>query len=162
MTYTGLMRLTLSLILFLWTISAYAQEPVSSYYVFGGAGGSVSTFRSTSSSLFHVGGGGEFASSRGLGVGAELGYLGPWSNGSNGVGLFSLNGLYRFTPTPTQFFVTGGYSLGFRTNAASFGNIGIGVNVGPASGLGLRLELRDHIRDGSEQWIIGRVGIVLR
>ena len=140
---------------------ANAQDFDNTYYAFGGGGATISTFRDASS-LFHIGGGGEFVAANRLGAGAELGYLGPWSNGSNGIGVLSVNGLYRFPGTSSQFFVTGGYSLGFRSRAASFGNVGVGINIWSSSNLGLRLELRDHIRDGSTQWLIARVGIAFR
>src|SRR5688572_20797054 len=103
---------TIPLFLLLFALPVGAQD--AAYYACVGSGAATSTFRS-STTLFHVGGGGEFAASNGLGVGTELGYLGPWVNGSNGVGLMSLNGLYRFLPGNIQPFVTGGYSLGFRS-----------------------------------------------
>jgi hypothetical protein len=113
--------------------------------------------------LVHAGAGAEFIVRHGLGAGAEIGYLTPWSNGSNGVGVVSLNGLYRFDANQkTMPFLTGGYSLGFRSQAAHFGNIRGGITYWFSRGIGLRLELRDNIRDSSTHWLILRVGIAFR
>jgi hypothetical protein len=139
-----------------------AQEGPASYYAFGGAGAATSTF-GRSTSLFHVGGGAEFVGDSGFGGGLELGYLGPWSNGSVGVGVFSANGLYRFrTSGGTEPFLTGGYSLGFRSSAAHFGNFGGGVIHWFNSSTGLRLEFRDNVRDPSNHWLVFRAGVMFR
>jgi len=139
----------------LCSLPALAQT--SSFYAFGGVGTATSRF-GPSIGLVHVGGGGEFVAQSGFGGGAELGYLAPWQNGSNGVGLLSLNGLYRFRGTEVVPFVTGGYSLSFRSSATSFGNIGGGMTWWRGS-RGLRLELRDNLRDAANHWIVIRVGI---
>jgi hypothetical protein len=145
----------------LFTANAVAQGGPS-YYAFAGAGGSTGTFGRTMS-LAHAGGGAEFIAQNGLGAGAEIGYLTPWSNGSNGVGVMSLNGLYRFGANQkTMPFFTGGYSLGFRSQAAHFGNVGGGITYWFAERTGLRLEFRDNIRDFSTHWLIFRVGIAFR
>jgi len=153
------MRLTLlSMLIFMLARSAAAQTQTN-YYAFAGAGTSSTTF-GRSTALFHLGGGAEFIAPAGFGSGAELGYLGPWSNGSNGVGLLSANGLYRFRGR-VEPFVTGGYSLGFRSQTAHFGNIGGGFHYWKTK-TGIRFEVRDHIRDGSTHWIIFRVGLAFR
>ena len=47
-----------------------------------------------SAGLFHVGGGGDALLYKGLGAGAEVGYLSSWRYSTNGIGLLSLNGSY--------------------------------------------------------------------
>jgi hypothetical protein len=154
---------TAFLLLVLFASAAPAQDAELSGYAFGGAGAATSTFSRSSTALFHVGGGAEFTARNGLGAGAEFGYLGPWSNGSNGVGLLSLNGLYRFAREQrTQPFVTGGYSLGFRSQTAHFGNIGAGLTTWLSPGTGLRLEFRDNIRDPANHWLTFRFGVAFR
>ena len=133
----------------------------TAFYTFVGAGSSVSTFGSNFGT-FHGGAGGEYTARNGLGAGAEFGYVAPRSNASNGVALLSLNGLYRFTQGRTEPFLTGGYSLGFRSRAASFGNIGGGVTYWARENLGIRFELRDNIRDPATHWVIARFGVAFR
>jgi hypothetical protein len=157
------MRQSLALFVLLFcTANVFGQDNPPSYYAFAGAGAATSTF-GRSTALFHVGGGTEIAVKNGLGFGAEFGYLGPWSNGSNGVGVLSLDGLYRFSrANDTQPFLNGGYSLGFRSSAAHFANIGGGITRWLRSGTGLRIEFRDNIRDPSTHWLIFRVGVAFR
>jgi hypothetical protein len=81
---------------------------------------------------FHVGGGGEGLFYKGLGAGAEIGYLSAWQYKGSGVGLFSANGSYHFgARTPGRKvapFVTAGYSLAFRGGHANLANFGGGVH----------------------------------
>ena len=160
------MRIICLLLMLGLSANALAQEPgPMSYYAFVGAGGTTSRFGQTTS-LFHVGGGMEAVARSGLGAGVEGGYLGPWSNGSNGIGILSVNALYRLGGSPrtaqTVPFITGGYSLGFRSTAASFGNFGGGLIHWFGEGTGLRLEFRDNVRDGSTHWLVFRAGLDFR
>jgi hypothetical protein len=102
-----------------------------------------------SAGLFHVGGGGEALLYKGLGAGAEIGYLSSWRYSGSGLGLLSLNGSYyahaqrsvKLTP-----FVTGGYSRAFNKhgggNAVNFGG---GLQYWFHDRAAVRLEVRDHI-----------------
>lgn len=113
-------------------------------YVFGGAGGN-SGGNATAS--FQVGAGGEALVYKGLGLGAEIGYLAPFKSGSDGFGIFSVNPSYHFKTSNSKLvpFVTGGYSLAFRSGSSSGGNFGGGVQYWMKDHLGLRVEFRDHV-----------------
>jgi hypothetical protein len=120
-----------------------------------------------SAGLLHFGGGGEWSLYKGIGVGAELGYLAPYRYFSSGVGLFSLNGLYTFrTSASSRFepFVTGGYSLLFREGHLNAVNFGAGTHYWFGKKVGLRLEVRDHVSPEyfSDHFIQGRVGVSFR
>jgi hypothetical protein len=114
-------------------------------YVFAGAGGATG---SGSEGLFTVGAGGEGLVYKGLGFGAEVGYLAPFRGAGNGFGILSTDASYHFDRGSSKLvpFVTGGYSLAFRGGAASSGgNFGGGVQYWMKDHLGLRLEFRDHV-----------------
>jgi hypothetical protein len=132
-------------------------------YVFAGAGGETG---SGSTGLFTVGVGGEGLVYKGLGLGAEVGYLAPFRGASNGLGILSTDVSYHFAQGSKKLvpFVTGGYSLGFRGGAtASGGNFGGGVQYWMKDHLGLRLEFRDHVfsSDSPHQYQF-RVGLSFR
>lgn len=97
----------------------------------------------------HVGVGGEGLVYKGLGVGAEIGYLGLTRGLGNGIGVFSANGSYHFRNVTSSGklvpFVTGGYSLLFRGEAINAANFGGGINYWFHDRVGLRLEFRDHL-----------------
>lgn len=113
-------------------------------YVFGGAGGNSG---GDSTASFQVGAGGEALVYKGLGLGAEVGYLAPFSSGRDGFGILSADGSYHFKSSHSKLvpFVTGGYSLAFRNFTASGGNFGGGVQYWVKDHLGLRFEFRDHV-----------------
>ncbi|MPZ17692.1 MAG: outer membrane beta-barrel protein [Luteitalea sp.] len=128
---------------------AAAQTPVEGY-VYAGPGG-YSGF-SNDSWLVSLGGGAEiFPSAAPLSVGVELGYLGQPTALSGGLALFSANGGYHFarrggrqTVSP---FVTAGYTRLFRPDVGfNAWNLGAGINYRVSERVGLRIELRDHIR----------------
>lgn len=126
---------------------AFAQNPSDRRawgYVFGGVGGN-SGGNSTAS--FSVGAGGEGLVYKGLGLGADIGYLAPFRAGGQGIGIFSANGSYHFQRSKSKLvpFVTGGYSLAFRSFTSSGGNFGGGVQYWMKDHLGLRFEFRDHV-----------------
>ena len=146
-------------------VSAQESVPKAWGYAFGGVGGSTGDFGSTA--LLHFGGGGEGRIWRGLGAGAEVGYLLPARNASDGVGLLSTNVEYHFVGSGRSQkvvpFVTGGFSLAFRQGSAGGGNFGGGVNYWMKPRLGLRLEFRDHIFSSDSPHILGfRVGLSFR
>lgn len=98
-----------------------------------------------------IGGGGEGFLYKGLGVGAELGYLFPAGGFTYGVGLLSVDGSYhmnRSRHARLSPFVTGGYSLAFRGGHANLANFGGGVTWWIAEHIGIRLEFRDYVWSG--------------
>jgi hypothetical protein len=101
---------------------------------------------------------------RGLAAGADIGYVGYYNNfGSSGFGLFSPNVSYHFfNGTRVTPFVTGGYSLAFRSGTSSLGNYGGGITCWFSRSVGLRVEIRDH-RDASGSHFTGtRFGVSFR
>ena len=128
-------------------------------YVVGGAG--VTSGNGSSVGIFSVAGGGEGLVYKGLGLGAEVGYLGPFEAGGDGFGIFSVNPAYHFTSkSKLAPFITGGYSLAFRNGTSSGGNFGGGVQYWMKDHLGLRFEVRDHIfSSDSPHFVQFRVGL---
>src|SRR5439155_9588175 len=107
---------------FAFSLTAQAQAPNPSKgqgYVFF-APGIGNPYRQTR----HFGAGGEGFIYKGLGIGAEIGPVGPWSTPRDGgwtdyvIGLGSANFSYHFFPgtadTELEPFVTAGYSMFFR------------------------------------------------
>ena len=118
------------------------------------------------SALMHFGGGGEAGIYRGLGAGAEIGYLTRFADFGDGFGVFSPNGVYQFPIASTKLtpFATGGYSLAFRSGTAHGFNFGGGVHYSLSDRSGLRLEFRDQVFDfGTFEHFYGfRLGISFR
>lgn len=118
--------------------------------------------------LAHIGGGGEGLVHRGLGVGAELSYVTPWRAFGDSIGAFSPSASYHFHPRPGEGnitpFVTGGYTLLFRSGTANALNAGGGVTYWFRERMGLRFEVRDHIwPNGGTAHLVGfRVGLAFR
>jgi hypothetical protein len=128
-------------------------------YLFGGFGGA----SQGEGAFVHVGGGAEGLMYRAVGIGAELGYLTP-STFRNGIGLFSLDFSAHFNSSgKTVPFVTGGYSLAFRSGTASGGNFGGGMNYWFSNRAALRVEFRDQVfsSDSPHTYVL-RVGVSLR
>ncbi len=157
---------------FLLSAWAYAGSPASQTnreehrgqgYVFFAPGALVGG--GSSAGTAHVGAGGEALIYRGIGVGAEIGYLNPWRDFSAGIGILSLNGSYHFNRAQKLSpFITGGYSLAFRSGHANLVNVGAGVNYWFHDRVGLRLEFRDHIYTGypTSHYVSGRIGLSIR
>ncbi len=126
----------------------------------GGASGGAATL--------HFGVGGEALVYKGLGVGGEIGYLGPARSLGEGFGVFSPDVSYHFLNASKSGkvvpFVTGGYSLLFRSGVANAVNFGGGVNYWFKDRVGLRLEFRDHIPAHSElsHFYGFRIGLTFR
>jgi len=143
-----------------------SDQPRGQGYAFFAPGG-ISGGGATTGTL-HFGGGVEALFYKGLGVGGELGYLAPKRSFSNGIGILSLNGSYHFRnskpPRKAVPFVTGGYSLGFRSGTQNLFNFGGGVNYWMRDHLGLRLEFRDHVnpRYGTAHYWEFRIGLAFR
>jgi hypothetical protein len=122
---------------------------------------------SGTSAQLHVGGGVDALVYKGVGIGAELGYNGRLQAMRSGFGIFSVNGSYHLTENarPKQFdpFVTGGYSLFFRSGTANALNFGVGTNYWFSRKTGLRLEFRDNVPFGGGGNFIGfRIGLTFR
>jgi len=116
-----------------------------------------------SGSTLHFGGGGEARIYKGLGAGAEIGFLGPARDMGEGFGVFSANGSYHFRRDQKLVpFVTGGYTLFFRNGSANLGNFGGGVHYWFREGLGVRVEFRDHVQAGPTNFWEFRFGLSFR
>jgi hypothetical protein len=145
--------------------SASAMMPGQSHgYVFLGPGG-VTSDGNTSGALY-LGGGGEAISRIGLGGGAEIGYTTPWQSFGSGIGIASVNGAFHLRRSERLVpFVTGGYTLFFRSGHASGFNLGGGVNWWFANRVGFRAEVRDHVGvgrfSGVHLWTV-RAGLAFR
>ena len=147
-------------------VSAFGQsggEPRWWGYGFGGVGGT----SSGSVATLHVGGGGEGLVYKGLGLGAEVGYVSPFEDPGDGIGILSTNVSYHFVkPKSNQKlvpFVTGGFSLAFRNSSIGGGNFGGGVQYWVRPRLGLRFEFRDHIFSSDTPHLYSfRVGLTFR
>ncbi len=151
-------------LLFPAVLFAQEQKKTSSGrgYGFWGIGGI-----NAEDKLQHFGAGAEAFVYRGLGIGFELGYLAPLQNAGSGIGVFSVDGVYDFDREKKRGlspFVTGGYSLAFRSGAGNALNFGGGVHYWFRDGQGLRFEFRDHVPPaewGAHFWEM-RVGFSFR
>jgi len=161
--------LLVSVSLFAMSVLAHGQEspePRALAHVFFGGGGTFA--EGNAAGTLQVGGGGEGRIYKGLGAGAELGYLFPRQAAGDGLGILSTNGFYRFTnsssPQKVTPFVTAGYSLGFRDGTINMANFGGGVDYWVRDRMGLRLEVRDHVWTGdpTAHFLMFRVGLVGR
>lgn len=145
--------------------SALAQKgntPKGWGYGFGAIGGTSGDFGQTT---VHVGGGGEGLFYKGLGAGAEIGYLAPTRGVGDGFGVASVDVSYHFVQPGRKLvpFVTGGFSLLFRNGSSAGGNVGGGVQYWMKDRVALRLEFRDHIVSSDSPHFYGfRVGFAFR
>ena len=138
-----------------------SNEPRGWGYGFGAAGGTSGGSEAT----LHVGGGGEGLVYKGLGLGAEIGYLSPFQQFGDGIGILSTNVGYHFVKPNRKLvpFVSGGFSLAFRNGSSGGGNFGGGVQYWMKPHLGLRFEFRDHIFSSDTPHLYGfRVGLSFR
>ena len=133
-------------LLFSSLTGSLAAQPSHGYVFF--APGGVTCCHNSSMTL-QFGAGGEAVLGKGLGVGAELGVLGTRQYfGDSAMGVFSPNGYYHFKhakETKADPFVTGGYTLLFRSGHANLANFGGGINYWLHNRLGARLEVRDQL-----------------
>ena len=149
-------------------------------YVFG-SGGVTDRFgdilAGEDGSTIHIGGGGEFITKNGLGIGGELGYLANQESIGDGIGTFSINGSYHFLKSSkpgkvvpfvtggyTGFLVTGGYTGSFRGDYANGINFGAGINYWFKPRVGLRFEFRDNVwlPENAQHFFNFRVGLTFR
>ena len=113
--------------------------------------------------FMHTGGGGEALIKR-VGIGGEVGYLAPWRDLRDGIGVGSANGSFNLRPGKVSPFVTGGYSLFFRSGTANGYNFGGGVHYWLSDKTGLRFEVRDNVLpEYKDLHFVGfRVGVTFR
>jgi hypothetical protein len=140
-----------------------AVQPKAHGYFFFAPG--VTTPGSTGTA--HFGGGGEGLIYKGLGVGAELGYLAPWRSFASGIGTFSPNVSYHFLPKQDRKlepFVTGGYTLFFRSGTANGFNFGGGINYWLKDSIALRFAVRDNVwtKYATGHHVGFRIGVTFR
>ena len=180
------MKVLVSIAIVFLATSALAQAPKNDStgqgYVFVAPGvgniGPAREFGRKSGSI-HMGAGGEAFIYRGLGIGVEIGAVGPgsatvpqrsrstYSFGFSDyvVGLGSANLSYHFLPSTTdrklEPFLTAGYSLFFRAGISHGYNVGGGLNVWLDKTVGTRFEIRDQ-----ESWyretLSFRIGVTFR
>lgn len=139
------------------------EHPVQGYvYIGPGA------YITGSNAAIHYGVGVDGLATRRIGVGAELGGFAPAQSFSSGFGVFSPNASYHFlSPSSSRKFdpfVTGGYTMVFRSGVAHAVNLGGGFNYWIKERVGLRVEIRDHIGFPSpEDHLVGvRFGVSFR
>src|SRR5262249_25793068 len=155
-------------------LTASAQSPKVSRgqgYVFFAPGfGNIGPFDEGTGADMHVGAGGEGFIYKGLGLGLEIGPVGPWSTSGLGwsnfvVGLGSANLSYHFLPSTSERkiepFATAGYSLFFRALISQGYNAGVGVNRWLSRSVAMRFEIRGH-RSYRRQFTGFRVGLTFQ
>ena len=155
-----LKRLGLSIALLACLLPAASAQRTHGY-VFAAPGG-VNGVEGAGSTL-HFGGGGELGLPGRLGLGAEVGVLSPGGKVLSSIGVASANAFFHFGPKgKIDPYITGGYSLFFRSGTGNGGNVGLGVNLWLLRSLGLKLEFRDHIVSSggvTNHWWGGRIGL---
>ena len=152
--------------LLLFAVATCARAQRSHGYLFVAPGGLSS---GQTAMTLHLGAGGEAALFKGLGLGAELGALGPREGfAGSALGVASVNGYYHFLHGRPKAdpFVTAGYTVMFRSGSIHLFNFGGGLNYWFVPRLGLKVELRDHVYDvqhGSKVQYWGlRLGLAFR
>jgi hypothetical protein len=132
--------------LFVAMACSLAAQPSHGYVFFTPGGASCCGHTSMT---MQFGAGGEYVIKKGIGIGAEIGALGFTRQfGDTVMGTFSPNGYYHFVhgqDVKADPFVTGGYTLMFRSGHANLANFGGGMNYWFHPRLGARLEFRDHV-----------------
>jgi len=153
--------ITALLIATLAASAAYSQQTYNSQgYVLYGIGRVPG-----GGTVLQIGGGGDGFVYKGLAAGGELGYTYLPEGIAYGVGVLSLNGSYylnRRTTARLSPFVSGGYSLAFRSGHENLYNFGGGATWWMARHVGIRLEFRDYVWPGPEHSPQFRVGISFR
>lgn len=143
------------------TLIAQRQSETRSWaYLFGGVGGTFGDCNDQG--FYHLGGGGEGLFSGGLGLSAELGYLGYFDLGG-GTGIFSPGVVYAFNRDRDLIpFVNAGYTLFFRTFTGNGFFFGGGVNKWIGEKWGIRIEGRSQVFEGTCHFPEARFAIILR
>jgi hypothetical protein len=156
----------LSLMLMASFVEGVATAQSSNGYMIGGVGSYSSKLISQAAI------GGEMFFGKGVGAGAELGFIA----GHNSFGFLSVNGYYHLAHNGATRkldpFLTGGYTLAFdplvlfgSRSASNGANLGAGLNYWFLHHLGVRAEFRDILIPGNSpspsSWGI-RGGIAFR
>ena len=153
-------RLGLSIALVACFLPA-ASAQRSHGYAFVAPGGITNT--DLDGPTLHIGGGAELVLPGGVGLGGEIGVLSPSGEVFESLGVASANAYYHFgSRGRIDPYVTGGYSLLFRSAHDNGGNFGFGVNLWLFRSLGLKLEFRDHVVSSggaTSHWWGGRIGL---
>jgi hypothetical protein len=160
------MGATTIILALIWVASnqIQAQDTRRSWGQVFGAAGAI-TESGDSEAVLHFGGGYESLLAGGAGVTGEIGYLTVFDNFSAGIGVFSVGGLYAFNRDRTTVpFVTGGYTLFFRSGTANGFFFGGGVNRWMGDKWGIRIEGRDQVfaSDTGVHTIEVRFGVILK
>jgi hypothetical protein len=162
----GIMRGTKFLVCLLVFLPALAsaqekkEKGIGQGYAYVAPGGSYCGGSNLSTLQF--GGGGDAVFYKGVGFGADIGYMAPARSLGDGIGILSLNGLYQASSSKKiSPFVTGGYSLAFRSGSASGFNLGGGIHYWLTDHQGLRIEFRDHLFWDCHFWQF-RIGVDFR
>jgi len=156
-----------------FTLTALGESPNvyrGQWYVFFAPGfGNIGPDRETQADI-HIGAGGEGFIYKGLGLGVEIGPMGPLSTSGLGwsdfvVGLGSANLSYHLLPATSERkleqFVTAGYSLFFRAGISQGYNAGFGFNRWLKRNVAMRFEVRRHF-SYQRQFTGFRVGLTFR
>ncbi len=158
-----MVAVTLVLVLGGAVTSAEAQG--LGYAILGPAG--QQGFFGTSGLAGHAAAGGELLIRNRVGIGGEYGIFG---GEGGGLTIASLNGVVHFAPAERQRgarpFVSGGYTrLSNGEGTFNAWNAGAGVDIWARERVGVRVELRDHIRPDDRgnvhYWSI-RAGVAIR
>jgi hypothetical protein len=98
-------------------------------------------------SFLQFGAGGEAFVAKNLAFAAEVGAAAPTRGFGDLVGVFSTNAAYHFRNNDHKVvpFVTGGYSMLFRSGTKSGANLGVGFTWWIKEHHGLRVEVRDNV-----------------
>jgi hypothetical protein len=149
------MRIRAGVILLIASLPALAQ---SHAFVYLAPGGQETGFPGNASGdvFAHFGGGGEYVTKSGIGIGADAGAMGFLFGGT--FGTFSVDGSYHFRYQKlVDPFVFAGYSVFFDRNSGSlFGtgtglpsqnlfNFGGGTNLWFSRHVGAKIAFRDHL-----------------
>jgi hypothetical protein len=135
------------------------------YAIAGPAG--FTGFFGSSFSAGHAAAGGELLIGRRAGIGAEYGIF---ASSGGAFTIASINGVLHILSTDLKRgpspFVTGGYArLSSGEGDFNAWNVGAGVDTWIKPRVGVRVEIRDHIRPdsrGDVQYWTMRVGLVIR
>lgn len=133
-------------------------------YVFVGPG---ALLPGNSTTFLNFGGGGEGLIKGGFSAGGEIGGFVPARDFGGGIGILSANAGYHVLKASKSGkvvpFVTGGYTLFFRSGVDNGINFGGGVNYWFKERVGLRFEIRDHVPVPTNAHFVGfRVGLTFR
>jgi hypothetical protein len=178
-----ILRIAATSILAFWSffcIPCLAQETRlrSEGYLFVAPG--IRTHEEAATAIVHAGGGGEVFVRRGFSVGAEFGYLRPWSESYEDLGMVSMSAFYHSKGTSRWApFVFAGVSFALRDRTLGLHrgfdlensaetltllNYGVGNTFWLKPRKGLRVEIRDHhyTAETDRHYLELRIGFAFR